>query len=276
MITAVARPGSQAKKSTIREIAPSRLIVDPDVQRGLDRARVDRMAASFDIDGVGVLVVSDRDDGTLHVADGQHRRELLISVGLGDEPVACQVYKGLTRAEEAALFRVLNNNKQVPPIDKFRIRVVEGEPMAVQINTALHAHGWTVKAYRTDGTFMAVSAIESVYKASNKGSKVPNAGLVETLISVITAAWGHNADGVRAEAISGIGAVLMRHHDAIDLAKLVSVLAGFPGGPLALIGNGRGLRDLRGGRIADSMAEIIVELYNGRRRLNRLPDWRAA
>jgi hypothetical protein len=259
----------------IRHIEANRLTVDPAVQRSLDRARVNRMIADYDPDGVGVLVVSDRGDGTLHVADGQHRVATTIGVGLQDKALPCLVYKGLTRAQEAALFRRLNNTRGVQPIDKFRIRVVEGETMAVQINTVLEQHGWTVKAHRTDGTFMAVSAIESVYKASNRGRKERTASTVDLLIATLTAAWGHNPDGVRNEIVSGVGAVLIRHPH-LDFHKLFGVLSAVSGGPRALVGRAGGLRDLRGGRVGDALAEIVVELYNGRRRTNRLPDWRAA
>jgi hypothetical protein len=258
----------------IRLISPERLMIDTLVQRGyIDKKRVDKIVAEFDARALGVLAVSDRGDGTYHVMDGGHRWSAVSALGR-DIKLECKVYTGLARADEALMFRLLNNSRAVQAIDKFRVRVVENDPVAVKINDVLHRYGWKVQQSKENGSFAAVAAIEAVYRG-NKAGKTDNIGVVETLVNVITEAWGFDADGMRREIVSGIGAVLLRH-DSIDLAKLTAELAQFPGGALRLVGSARGLRDARGGRLSDAMAEKIIILMNKNRRTNRLPDWRDA
>lgn len=254
----------------IKDIAAGQLIVDHAVQRSLDSARVHRMAVDYQVNAVGVVVVNHRSDGTFHVVDGQHRVAATLAAGYGDRDLTCLVYHGLSKAEEAGMFRRLNTSRAVQALDKFRVRVVEGEQIAVLLNSILNRNGWTVAQAKDDGTFAAVSAFENLYRAiTDQASQV-----CDLLLQVVTSAWGHNADGVRAEIVTGIGAVLARHHNEIDLAKLTHELGQFSGGARGLIGKARSLRDIRGGRIGDAMAEIVVSMVNKGRRVNRLPAWR--
>lgn len=258
----------------VQFISADRLIVDIHVQRVTDRRRVEKMAADYNPDALGVLVVSNRGDGTYHIIDGAHRRDTVVAAGFPDAKLQCLVYSDLTAAEEAAMFVKLNTTRAVQAIDKFRVRVVEGDPAAVRINQVLERHGWTVQMGKGFGSFAAVISIEKVY-STVAADREDNIGIIETLVSVLTAAWGHDPDGMRREILNGVGGVLLRH-GVVDLAKLTNELSQFQGGPTALIGKARGLRDLRGGLIGDSMAEIVVNLLNKGRRVNKLPDWRDA
>jgi hypothetical protein len=68
--------------------------------------------------------------------------------------------------------------------------------------------------------------------------------------------------------------VKLRHGDAIDTQKLVNELAAIPGGPRGLVGRARSLKEFRRGIIGDAMAELLVNMINNKRRVNRLPSWR--
>ena len=258
----------------IRDIPLAHLTVDPEVQRGLDKIRVDKLVADYRSDALGVIVVSDRGDGTHHVIDGQHRVAATQAAGYGDRAVKCLVYKGLDLAEEAAMFRRLNNSRAVQALDKFRVRVIEGDPVAVRLNTMLERNGWRVLQSKDDGAFAAVHALETVYRGT-RGGPTENIEVCEKLIAVVSAAWDHDADGVRSEVLMGLGAVLTRHQHEVDIPKLVAELGQFTGGPRGLIGRAKSLRDIRGGRVSDAFAEIVVNLLNRRRRSNLLPDWRS-
>lgn len=259
----------------VEDLAVAKLTIDPEVQRGIDKIRVDKIAKDYQSNAIGAIIVSHRGDGTYHVIDGQHRVAATIAAGYSDRTLTCLVYEGLSRADEAAMFRRHNNTRAVLPVDKFRVRVVEGDPAAVELNDTLNRHGWKVEQSKAAGCFAAVSALESVYRGKLNG---PGDTLLicDTLIRVITEAWGHDANGVRGEIVSGIGAVLLRYNTRVDLVKLVSELAQHKGGPLGLVGKAKGLRDFRGGKLSDALAEILVELLNKARRTNRLPEWRSA
>lgn len=255
-----------------RNLPVARLTVDHDVQRPLDKTRVDDLAGQYNPAAIGVIVVSDRADGTLHVIDGQHRVAATIAAGHGAADLPCLVYTGLSRSDEAAMFRLLNHSRGVVPLDKFRVRVIEGDPVAVSINSILEKYGWKVQAGKTTGSFGAVSAVEKVYQLAER-KKISGQAVVHTVIDVVTGAWGNSADGVRAEILLGIGQVLVRHGDAVNLVKLREQLSETAGGPRGLVGRARAYRDARGGRVSDAMSEIVISLLNFKRSVNKLPGW---
>jgi hypothetical protein len=261
-------PKNPAATFLLMEIEPVLLTVDQTVQRPLDGVRVAQIAADFEPESLGVITVSERADGTHHIIDGQHRIAAMRVIGKDKTPVNCVLWRGLSRAEEAAMFRRLNNTRQVQVLDRFRVRIVEGDRVACQLNELLEAHGWTIRKAKAQGSFFAVSALEKVY------NKPPGADIdtCDAVIRVATHAWGHESDGLRAEIVVGLGA-LLRKYPRLDTPKLVTELAKLEGGPLGLIGKAKQLRDIRGGLIPDAMAEILVNLHNKRRQTNRLPEW---
>lgn len=266
------KPPSSRATFTITQIEPSLLTVDQSVQRPLDSVRVAGIAADFEREALGVIHVSERPDGTHHIIDGQHRISAVHVIGRGDIPVACVLWTGLTRAEEAAMFRRLNNTRQVQILDRFRVRIVEGDPVACELAAMLESHGWTIRKAQAKGSFFAVSALERVYRAPKEGRDLATC---DALVKLATAAWGHDSNALRAEIVSGLG-VLLRQYPRLDVAKVVTELGKHEGGPLGLIGKAKQLRDIRGGRISDAMAEILVNLHNKRRITNRLPEWGAS
>lgn len=263
---------SESHEPEVCVILASKLMVDSTVQRPLDQTRVNKFIAKYNPDGLGVIILSSRPHGKYHIVDGQHRVAATIGAGYGDRPLKCLIYTGLNLAEEAAMFELLNTTKSVNAVDRFRVRVVAGEEAASLLNKMIVNHGWTVRQTKATGVFAAVSALEAVYEGRRGGSQ-QNWKACEQVLGVITQSWGHDPDGVRNEIITGLGAVMVRHGEEIDMAKLIAELSAYPGGPRKLVGNAKGLKDMRGGTVADSMAEIVVRAINKRRRINKLPDW---
>lgn len=261
-------PGKPQPVSRVVMIRPSLLAVDHSVQRPLDGIRVAAIAGDFEQEALGVIHVSKRVDDTHHIIDGQHRVAALHVIGRGEVPIPCVIWVGLTHAEEAAMFRRLNNTRQVQVLDRFRVRIVEGDAIACTLAGILERHGWQIAKSQAKGSFFAVSALEKVYRTKEHG----DADTCEALILVATEAWGHDSNALRAEIVSGLG-VLLRRHPYLDKPKLITEMAKHEGGPLGLIGKAKQLRDIRGGRISDSMAEILTNLHNKRRHANRLPEW---
>jgi hypothetical protein len=265
---------SRAAKK-LEYIPASKLVADLAVQRSsLDEARVARMADRFDIDLVGVLEVSRRDDGSQHVLDGMHRTAAARAADLGDIELPCLVWEGLTRAEEAHMFLGLNNAKGVNAVDRFRVRVVAEDPAAVALDEILALSGWTVKAGTADGYFMAVGALEALWNTTPTYGR-SNAQIVDKTIRILTEAWGRQPDTMRSQIVTGIGSMVLRYGDTLNTSKLVSVLALYSGGPRKLVGDARTLRSFRRGRVGDSVAEILVrEVNRGVRKANKLASWR--
>lgn len=258
----------------IEDVPVAKMTVDPEVQRSVDRARVAKMVREFNPNALGVLTLSHRLDGSYHIIDGAHRVATVVATDHEDWSLPAEVWEGLTLAEEAAMFRHRNNTRQVSPIDKFRVRVVEGDTAAVELDEILIKYGWKVAWGTADASFAAVSAFESVYRSKFRGPGTTR-DVCETVIRVITETWGHDSAGVRAELISGIGNLLLRYPTLVDLVKLTKALAVYPSGPRGLVGKAKGLRDYRGGKLSDAVSEIVTEQVNKGRRINRLPEWRS-
>lgn len=264
------------QKPKLKTLKLAQLTVDRTVQRALDENRARRIAEEFDLTAFGVIHVSARPGEVFHIIDGQHRVAGAKMAGHEDATVPCLVYVDLTKADEATLFRQLNNTRRVQAIDKFRVRVEEGDLVAVQLNTMLHNHGWRVEASKASGAFMAVAAVENLFNGGRVFAEGPHLGACDTTIAILTRAWGHNSDGVRGELVNGLGNFVLRHGAAVDQPKLVSELATFEGGPLGMVGNARTLRQVSGGNVVDAMAEIVTNLQNKGRRANRMPAWGGA
>lgn len=263
------------RTTTIEKITAKDLFVDPDVQRTLRPTRVEEIVAKFNPDALGILAVSRREDGRNHLMDGQHRHAAVIMLDGADWGLECEVYTGLSKSQEALMFRLLNNTRPPTVLEKFKVRVVEGDPVAVEINSILEENGWRLSNTKGDGAFSAVSNTEQVFVRAET-AKGSGAGkqMLTWVLEVVNAAFGHDANGVRAEIVVGLSLLWMRHANQVDVAKLVTQLATYNGGPLALISSATTLRDLRGGTTGDAMAERLVALANKGRKVNRLPDWR--
>lgn len=258
-------------KPELKQLPVSTLQVDPRIQRPLDRRRVVKIATELNRDALGVITVSRRLNGEHIVIDGQHRTEAVRTAGYGGGNIQCRIFTGLTLAEEAEMFRLLNNTAKPQYLDTFRVRVIEGDPTAVASADILDRHGWKVGGNSGhDGYFNAMQAFERVYAADRDTQPNP----AEQAIATITAAWGHTGSAADGRVFEGIGQMYLRYGAAVDTNELINRLAKYPGGPGALLGKARGLRELIGCRLASAVAEICVELYNQRRKTRALPPWR--
>lgn len=255
------------RKPDLRPLRIADLIVDPDVQRDLDQRRVSKIAEELNLEALGVVTVSHRQNGTYHIVDGQHRVAALKLAGGDDEKVLCRVFDGLMVQEEAELFRLLNNTAKPMAVDLFRVRVVEGDEVAVDIARILTDQGWRVTFGTAQSGFTAVVALERVYRQE--------AAAAERSVATVTRAWGHDSAAADGRLVEGVGLVYLRYGTTIETAELVERLAK-SGTPSRLIGKARDLRDIIGGTVPKAVAEIVVELYNARRKTKALPPWRAA
>lgn len=254
-------------KPELRQLRVSDLIVDPHIQRSVDRIRAGAMATDLDMDAVGVITVSRRTNGSYHIIDGQHRVEALRLAGGEGEKVHCRIFSNLSVEDEARMFRLLNNSKSLQALDKFRVRVVEGEEVAVFISDVLTRYGWKVTPASGEGCFTAVVAAERVYHRDYTA--------VERTIATVTRAWGHDSASADGRIIEGLGLVYARYGETCDDNDVVERLAKYAGGANRLIGNARGIRDIYRISVASAVADIVVELYNQRRKTKALAPWRA-
>jgi hypothetical protein len=240
------------------------LWVDPNVQRSLRKARVEKMAGDFKPDAVGVLTTSFRTAKRIHVIDGQHRYRAAEAAAYTGT-IQTMEYHGLSIPEEAALFRLLNTTEKPSRIDQFLISCVEQNADALRIAKYLADNGWAVGTSGTESRLSAIGSLERVYSLS------PDAAA--STLGVLTAAFGHRAAAVQGALIEGIGRMLARYGTGVDLDDLAKRLASFPGGPDGLVGHARGQAATRTGNLSTHVARVVTILYNQRRRTTALPEW---
>lgn len=257
-------PISPAVTHRIVERKVGDLWVDPQVQRSLKKARVERMAAAFNPDALGVLTTSYRAAGRIHVVDGQHRYRSSELAGY-EGIIQTMEYRGLTVPQEAALFRQLNTAEKVSAIDQFLVACVEQRPDALYLARVLDDNGWSLATSASAGKLSAIRSLERVYALS------PTAAAAT--MATLTAAYGHVPSAVQGAMIEGLGRMLARYGDVVDLTELARRLAASPGGPDALVGYARGQKLARTGNLSTQVAWSITNIYNQRRRNSALPPW---
>lgn len=256
-------------QSTFAWIDPSSITTDLRVQRPLDLTRVLELAQAWDGNKMGTIVVSDRPDGTRVALDGQTRLAAKAKAGVKGL-VHAQIYTGLTIEQEASMFLAYNNSKTVSALDKFLVRVTEGDPTAVAISGILHAHGWHARNGGADGTIQAVNALERAYtKGAADGGLI-----VGEIMGSITKAWGYDTTGVNASLVGGLAELFLRYGDKVDRSKLIREMQNT--NPRTLLGRARGMKESR--VFSDSLpiivGRVLHTLHNQKMRRNQLPDWK--
>jgi hypothetical protein len=256
------------------------LRVDPDVQRSLRTAYVDKLAREFDEGKLGALSVATAGSNGhfhYHVCDGQHRVAAMRKLGLGERKVLCINYGPLSKKDQATLFLGLNDSKKVRAFDTFRVRVQEGDPTATGIVSILDEVGLALSDQKTDGAVRAVIQLEAIYSGRAlrlKDGPFPHA--LRWTLSTLKDAWGYEANAFDGELIEGLGLVMLRFGDRVDRDRFGKKLAAYPGGPRALIAKSRAWKDLKGTTLKNATAELLVSVYNAQLRVNALPAWERA
>lgn len=253
------------------------LQVHPDAQRPLVAAKVKRLADELDPDAIGVLCVVEipvRNGTAYYLVDGQHRNAAVMRALGEDQMVYCEILTGVSIAEAARMFRKRNTSTKPSAFEMFRIGVTAGDPECVAINDVVNSCGLVVSDNKAPGSVRAVAALRWVYRGEKSRGNGKNAlALKRTLITIIQA-WGKGSDVPTGEIIKGIGAVVLRHGDAIDFTALESRLRKYDGGAGGLHGAAKGIAKMYAGSVSNAVASLVALEYNkGRKPGNKLPPW---
>lgn len=247
----------------LKDVPLSEMKVSPAAQREFRPHWCDYLVANFDMDKMGVPTVSYR-EGSYFVVDGQHTTEALRRLGFGDAKVQCWYYSGLTEADEAELFLVLNNRLTVNPFDRFGAGVTAGRPVPSDINRIVRAAGLNVSKSKGEGSIGAVGTLERVY--TRGGPKT----LART-VKIIRDSFGD--PGFSAAVIDGIGLVCQRYNGELDDAALIGKLGGVHAGASGLLGKANVLRKQYQQPLNQCVAAAAVDIHNSGKGGKKLPSW---
>lgn len=247
----------------LRWVPIPQMRVSPLGQREINRARVDRMAASFDPEQIGTPTVSHRGDW-YWIIDGQHRIETLKEVGWGDQQVQCWTYEALTESEEAEMFLKLNDVLSVSAFDKYTKGVAAGRLAESDIDRIVRTNGLVVSRDKLPGGIGAVGTLRRIYDRAG-------AGVFARSLRVVRDAYGD--PGLEAPVLDGIGYLCQRYNGALDDKTAVERLAKAHGGVNGLMGKAEVIRKSTGKPRGQCVAAAAVEIINAGRGGAKLPAW---
>lgn len=253
----------ETRRSVVGRVPLANLAIDPRVQRTvLNVTRLNKMIANFDPNALGTLVVSKRNANSFIVLDGMHRVETCKSVRDAPTELDALIFEDLTLAEEATLFRLYNERTAVGAVDRFRAAVIEGEPIAVEINRILARFGMEA----------STSSFQAVATARRIAERDRGLEILAQALKIMDEAWGLRTDTADGRILEGI-AELLYHVVDFDSPGFVKRLAKHRIDDL--ITKIRGLQEtMRNKRLVSSTVTILRPIYNsGRRQENWLPEF---
>lgn len=255
-------------KAKTEFIPLANIALDQRVNREPKQNQVDQIVSSFVPDAIGVVILSERPDGTYVPIDGQHRILALQQLSPnGSARVEAKVMRGLSVEQEAGLFVHYNRHLGVTPLERYLKGVTARDPKYVAIDKTVRSIGLRVTwSARMPGAIRCASALEKIYE---------NFGEIHlrTVLATLQAAFGQTPEAFKHPVVLGMSAFLGRWGARVDLDVLVKKLAPFKGGASGLLGAARGASSIHGSTLAHNVAGVITATYNTRRRANSLPDW---
>jgi hypothetical protein len=230
--------------------------VDSSYQRDLKQAWVTEFVKGFDPSQVLVVVLSAR-DGSLWAIDGQHRIVGLRELGI--RTVWAMVHEGLSRDQEATLFRQLDTRRRgLNAWDDFKAALVAGDQTAVMIDQTVRAAGYELGRSPHQHHLQAIGAVHRIFRLG--GARL----LAETLELVIQMEQIDRQATV-GQVMEGVATFLWSYRESEVFARdrLVRTLMTRPSG--SLLGKARALaremRDEENVHLSSSYVSRAIAFY---------------
>lgn len=255
----------QARASHLMWVPIASMKVSPKAQREFKENHAAEFAADFDLEALGYPVVSKR-DGNYYIVDGQHRVAALKMIGWGDQSIQCEVYEGLSEAEEAELFLRRDKRRAIQAFDRFRIGVVAEREDELDINRIVMGCGLRVATDQDSKSIAAVGALHKTYQ--NGGAKT-----LSRSIRILRDGFPDDPAAFRRELVEGAGLLCQRYNGDLDDAELKKKLAALRGGANGVLTKAGRIRASTGETLAQCTAAALVEVANSGRGGKKLASW---
>ena len=272
----------RSRKSVIREIPVSEIVVDKRFQRPVNPNAVEKIEHNYHPQGLGYVLVAHvyQEDGTLgrgwSVIDGQTRCKALEELRAEGKPVpetiTAEAFDELTAAEAAALFGLRNGQRPVPPADRDRVLRYAGDPMLREIVEAASAVGYIV--FRDDPDNEPAPTMPHLTEAKRIlgwGLKYDRPELLGLTLSIQAQAFGTKLGDCDKQVLS-VTADLLLKNPHLDEAELVRVL-GTNGIP-SLVARGQAEAAKLAKRAHAGTQKVIADDYNKAKTKDERIDWR--
>lgn len=242
----------------LRDLSPH-----PKVQRSLDAAWAGNIREGFDPDKFRELYVVKAPSGKWWIFDGQHRHAAALAVLGEDQKVPCRTWDSIPIERQAELFLDINKSKAVSALDKWAVRLIAKEEIPLKIEALLLRHKLHVSKTRGEGVVQAVVSLESIWK--REGGEAVLGGV----LSILGDAWGRVPEAYDGLLLRGLAGVVHRFGKDINEKDLAAKLArkSAPGG---MIGKAKNAAQVMAKSPTRTMMELIVNIYNEKRRTGSL------
>ena len=232
-------------------------------QRDFRPRRAKRIAAAFDERIANEPKVSFR-DGHYYVFDGQHTiaaRRMLN--GGKDLVVKCQVFYGMTEAEEAILFSQQTGiSARLSPGERVRAEIVGGNQDAIAFLKATEEVGLHLDYAQSRGK----NRIACIGTARAEFEKV-GADCYKEALRLILKAWDGDSHSLRAEVVRGVIQFVHLYHEEYNPQRLVRHLRRVD--PLTIYREGQAMGNTMGA--GKKYLFQVYRIYNGNSQKYALP-----
>jgi len=247
------------------EIPVGDIKVDLAVQRAIVPSRLRKLSRFFDPILLGELLVSRREDGNLYILDGQHRLRAA-SNGAGVAAVNCEVFTGLSRADEARLFMGRNDRAGIASLDRDRNLATSGDQDTLNVQMAAQGAGFVFIANKAeDSTYRDRAAGIQIMRDAERRKHVESSGTAHLgrVFQLYARIWG-NQDAPESSVLKALSKILLTKGADVDEDRLYERLRGLP--PQQLDQSARDLREqvsqARGISLVRACIERIADQYN--------------
>lgn len=217
--TSAAKTDTEAKcdarqvEQRIERIPLDKMILDV-YQRGLNARNIAAIARNFNEARLGVLVVSERENGFYAVLDGQHRLAAMRQLGI--HSANCIVLEGMTLQEEAEFFRRQSENKQNLRVkDLFNAGIYAGDAQCIEIQRLLDKYSFRIGGSGHAKTVNALDALVMIVKLY--GYEV-----LEYTLAVIDATWPTDRTIMRREMLAALAEFGHRFRGKVDASRFAA------------------------------------------------------
>jgi hypothetical protein len=249
----------------VEELDLEDLHIDPSIQRGEEPGEIAAIVARFNEAALGTLTASARSGKgpgviTRSLLDGQQRRAVLLQLrAKGEWPegkvVKVLVHYGLSHKEEAQLFLDLNYRRAVPPLRRFRTRLIAEDPTALRIKKILDE--FDIQLTTGLKGFQAVQTAERIIKQDNGADRL------RWSLKMIKSIYGTEYNGCwDGRLIEAFALVHASYITQIDEERLIDKLSAVGDRPSKLLGAGRTRKEINGGQIQPNIGDAIINFYN--------------
>ena len=178
-------------------------------QRKLSDTVVDNMTEHFDAGRVGVLIVSQRKDGTYAVLDGQHRMTALRRLGFTH--AICIVLRDMSEADEADYFRHQHDNtRRLTARDKYKASVCANDEKTLKIQAILTKNTFYAETGGQGTRIEAVAALNAIVD-------IYGYEILDYALELAAATWPGNKQAVCREMLVALAEFSFRFSQMVSV-----------------------------------------------------------